>query len=301
MIRERLPRATIITFWHIPWPNAETFSICPWKAEIIEGLLGSTVVGFHTQFHCNNFIEGVDRFLESRIDREVQAVSLGGHETRIRAYPISIEWPPRELEKLPPPTECRSSILAQFGLAEDTRLIVGVERFDYTKGILDRMRAVDALLSRTPAWTDRLAFIQVAAPTRSKLSSYSKLQVEAEELAAEINQRHRGRQPVMHLIARHYERSDVFRLFRGADACVVSSLHDGMNLVAKEFVSSREDNAGVLILSSFTGASRELSEALIVNPYDTEEMASAIELALTMPIEEQAERMKLMRQQVKGV
>jgi trehalose 6-phosphate synthase len=299
MIRERLPRATIITFWHIPWPNAETFSICPWKAEIIEGLLGSTVVGFHTQFHCNNFIEGVDRFLESRIDREVQAVSLGGHETRIRAYPISIEWPPRELEKLPPPTECRSSILAQFGLAEDTRLIVGVERFDYTKGILDRMRAVDALLSRTPAWTDRLAFIQVAAPTRSKLSSYSKLQVEAEELAAEINQRHRGRQPVMHLIARHYERSDVFRLFRGADACVVSSLHDGMNLVAKEFVSSRDDNAGVLILSSFTGASRELSEALIVNPYDTEEMASAIGLALAMPIEEQAERMKLMRQQVK--
>ncbi|MCK1390501.1 trehalose-6-phosphate synthase [Bradyrhizobium sp. 1] len=299
MIRERLPRATIITFWHIPWPNAETFSICPWKAEIIEGLLGSTIVGFHTQFHCNNFIEGVDRFLESRIDREVQAVSLGGHETRIRAYPISIEWPPRELEKLPPPTECRSSIISQFGLAEGTRLIVGVERFDYTKGILDRMQAVDALLLRNPAWRDRVAFIQIAAPTRSKLSAYSKLQAEAEALAAEINERHRGRQPLMHLVARHYEPSDVFRLFRAADACVVSSLHDGMNLVAKEFVSSREDNAGVLILSSFTGASRELSEALIVNPYDTEEMASAIELALAMPIEEQAERMKLMRQQVK--
>ncbi|MCK1362865.1 trehalose-6-phosphate synthase [Bradyrhizobium sp. 76] len=299
MIRERLPRATIITFWHIPWPNAETFSICPWKAEIIEGLLGSTIVGFHTQFHCNNFIEGVDRFVESRIDREVQAVSLGGHETRIRAYPISIEWPPRELEKLPPPGECRSSILAQFGLAENTRLIVGVERFDYTKGILDRMRAVDALLARDPAWTDRLAFIQVAAPTRSKLSSYSKLQAEAEVLAAEINERHHGRQPVMHLVARHYEPSDVFQLFRGADVCIVSSLHDGMNLVAKEFVSSREDDAGVLILSSFTGASRELSEALIVNPYDIGEMASAIKLALTMPAEEQAERMKLMRQQVK--
>ncbi|MET4039862.1 trehalose 6-phosphate synthase [Bradyrhizobium sp. RT6a] len=299
MIRERLPRATIIAFWHIPWPNAETFSICPWKAEIIEGLLGSTIVGFHTQFHCNNFIEGVDRFLESRIDREVQAVSLGGHETRIRAYPISIEWPPRELEKLPPPTECRSSIISQFELAEGTRLIVGVERFDYTKGILDRMRAVDALLLRNPAWKDRVAFIQIAAPTRSKLSSYSKLQAEAEALAAEINERHRGRQPLIHLVARHYEPSDVFRLFRGADACVVSSLHDGMNLVAKEFVSSREDNAGVLSLSSFTGASRELSEALIVNPYDTEEMASAIEIALTMPIEEQAERMKLMRQQVK--
>lgn len=299
MIRERLPRATIITFWHIPWPNAETFSICPWKAEIIEGMLGSTIVGFHTQFHCNNFIEGVDRFVESRIDREVQAVSLGGHETRIRAYPISIEWPPRELEKLPAPAQCRSDIIAQFGLAEGTQLIVGVERFDYTKGILDRMRAVDVLLSRNPAWGDRLAFIQVAAPTRSKLSSYSNLQAEAEALAAEINERHHGRQRVVHLIARHYEPSDVFRLFRAADACVVSSLHDGMNLVAKEFVGAREDNAGVLVLSSFTGASRELSEAVIVNPYDTEEMASAIEHALTMPLEEQAERMKLMRQQVK--
>ncbi|WP_349642900.1 alpha,alpha-trehalose-phosphate synthase (UDP-forming) [Bradyrhizobium japonicum] len=299
MIRERLPKATIITFWHIPWPNAETFSICPWKAEIIEGMLGSTIVGFHTQFHCNNFIEGVDRFVESRIDREVQAVSLGGHETGVRAYPISIEWPPREVEKLPAPAECRSGIISQFELTKGTRLIVGVERFDYTKGILDRMRALDALLLRNPAWRDRVAFIQVAAPTRSKLSSYSKLRAEAEALAAEINERHHGRQPVMHLITRHYEPSDVFRLFRGADACVVSSLHDGMNLVAKEFVSSREDNAGVLILSSFTGASRELSEALIVNPYDSEEMASAMELALTMPIEEQAERMKLMRQQVK--
>ncbi|QOZ78744.1 trehalose-6-phosphate synthase [Bradyrhizobium sp. CCBAU 53351] len=299
MIRERLPKATIITFWHIPWPNAETFGICPWKAEIIEGMLGSTIIGFHTQFHCNNFIEGVDRFVESRIDREVQTVSLGGHETRVRAYPISIEWPPKELEKLPPPAHCRSDVVAQFGLADGTRLIVGVERFDYTKGILDRMRAVDALLSRNPTWRDRLLFVQVAAPTRSKLSSYSKLQAEAEALAAEINGRHSGRQPVIHLIARHYEPAEVFRLFRAADACVVSSLHDGMNLVAKEFVSSREDNAGVLILSSFTGASRELSEALIVNPYDTEEMASAIEIALTMPIQEQAERMKLMRQQVK--
>lgn len=299
MIRERLPKATIITFWHIPWPNAETFGICPWKEEIIEGMLGSTIIGFHTQFHCNNFIEGVDRFVESRIDREVQTVSLGGHETRVRAYPISIEWPPRELEKLPPPAHCRSDVAAQFGLADGTRLIVGVERFDYTKGILDRMRAVDALLSRNPAWRDRLVFIQVAAPTRSKLSSYSNLQAEAEALAAEINGRYPGRQPVIHLIARHYEPAEVFRLFRAANACVVSSLHDGMNLVAKEFVSSREDNAGVLILSSFTGASRELSEALIVNPYDTEEMASAIEIALTMPIQEQAERMKLMRQQVK--
>lgn len=299
LIRERLPKATVITFWHIPWPNAETFSICPWKEELIEGLLGSTIVGFHTQFHCNNFIECVDRFLESRIDRETQAVSLGGHESMIRAYPISIEWPPKALEAVPPSKKCRSDVRAQFSLPPDTKVIVGIERFDYTKGILDRMKAVDALLSRNPAWKDRLVFIQVAAPTRSKLGSYARLQSEAEALAEDINARHKCRHGPIILIVRHFEPVEVFRLFRGADACIVSSLHDGMNLVAKEFVAAREDNTGVLVLSSFTGASRELSEALIVNPYDTEEMASALELALTMPAEEQIERIKLMRQQIK--
>lgn len=299
MIRERLPKATIISFWHIPWPNAETFSICPWKTEIIEGMLGSTILGFHTQFHCNNFVECVDRFVESRIDREVQAVSLAGHETRIRAYPISIEWPPSALVTVPEREKCKTECFAQFDLAPGTKLIVGVERFDYTKGILDRMRAVDVLLTRNPAWRDRLVFIQVAAPTRSKLSAYSRLQSEAEALAADINARHGDRQPPIRLVARHYEPADVFKLFRAADVCVVSSLHDGMNLVAKEFVSARADNCGVLVLSSFTGASREMSEALIVNPYDTEEMAGAIELAMTMPLDEQSERMKLLRQQVK--
>lgn len=299
MIRQRLPKATIISFWHIPWPNAETFSICPWRREIIEGMLGSTILGFHTQFHCNNFIECVDRFVESRIDREVQAVSLGGHETRIRAYPISIEWPPSALASVPARETCRAEVFREFDLAEGTKLIVGVERFDYTKGIPDRMRAIDALLTRDPSWEGRLAFVQVAAPTRSKLDTYSRLQAEAESLADAINARHPGRQTPIRLVARHYEASDVLKLFRAADVCVVSSLHDGMNLVAKEFVSSRDDNAGVLVLSSFTGASREMSEALIVNPYDTEELAAAIKRAMSMPLDEQAERMKLMRQQVK--
>ncbi|AWM01332.1 alpha,alpha-trehalose-phosphate synthase (UDP-forming) [Bradyrhizobium amphicarpaeae] len=299
MIRQRLPKATIISFWHIPWPNAETFSICPWRREIIEGMLGSTILGFHTQFHCNNFVECVDRFVESRIDREVQAVSLGGHETKIRAYPISIEWPPGALAGVPARDACRAEVMAKFDLAENTKVIVGVERFDYTKGIPDRMHAIDALLTRDPSWRERLVFIQVAAPTRSKLGAYSQLQSEAEDLASEINGRHAGGQSPIRLVARHYESSDVFKLFRAADVCVVSSLHDGMNLVAKEFVSCRDDNAGVLVLSSFTGAAREMSEALIVNPYDTEELAAAIKRAMTMPLDEQAERMKLMRQQVK--
>lgn len=299
MIREKLPKATIAMFWHIPWPNAETFGICPWKEEIIEGLLGSTIVGFHTQFHCNNFIECVDRFLESRIDREIQAVSLGGHQALVRPYPISIEWPPKVLEGLADGAKCRSDVFARFGLPEDIKLVVGIERFDYTKGILDRMRAIEALLERKPEWRDRLVFLQVAAPTRSKLNSYARLQADAEQLVRDINARQRCRHGPTILVVSHYEQDEVFKLFRAADACIVSSLHDGMNLVAKEFVAARDDNLGVLVLSSFTGASREMQEALIINPYDTEGLASAIDRALTMPRNEQMERMKLLRAQIK--
>jgi trehalose 6-phosphate synthase len=301
LVRERLPEATIITFWHIPWPNSETFGICPWKEEIVHGLLGSSVLGFHTQFHCNNFIETVDHFVESRIDREQASITLSGHETHVRPYPISIEWPPAALADQKPVAECRASVRARFGLDETIRLGVGIERFDYTKGILDRMRAVDALLSRHPEWKGRFTFLQVAAPTRSRLSTYRQLQDEARELAADINARHgtASYKPIL-LVIRHHEPDEVFELFRAADLCVVSSLHDGMNLVAKEFVAARDDEQGVLILSSFAGASRELSEALIVNPYDASAVADAIHRALHMSDSEQRERLRFMRDIVRG-
>jgi trehalose 6-phosphate synthase len=301
LVREQLPEATIITFWHIPWPNSETFGICPWKEEIVHGLLGSSVLGFHTQFHCNNFIETVDHFVESRIDREHASITLGGHETHVRPYPISIEWPPAALAEQKPVAECRATVRARFGLDEGVRLGVGIERFDYTKGILDRMRAVDALLSRHPEWKGRFTFLQVAAPTRSRLSSYRQLQDEARELAGEINARHGTAtyKPIL-LIIRHHEPDEVFELFRAADLCIVSSLHDGMNLVAKEFVAARDDERGVLILSSFAGASRELSEALIVNPYDASAVADAIHRALHMSESEQRERLRLMRDIVRA-
>jgi len=300
MIRERLPGATIITFWHIPWPNAETFGICPWKEQIIDGLLGSIIIGFHTQFHCNNFLETVDRFIESRIDRENSSVTLRGHETRIRPYPISIDWPPAALVGQPPVEACRQRVFERFGLAPDARLAVGIERFDYTKGILDRMRSIDILLSTRPEWRGKFSFVQVATPTRSKLASYSTLQAEALALAEDINARHGrdGYKPIR-LVVRHHEPAEVFELFRAANLCIVSSLHDGMNLVAKEFVASRDDEQGVLILSTFAGASRELTEALLVNPYDTQAMAESLHAALLMPSEEQAERMHLKRQQVR--
>lgn len=301
MVRRHLPDATIITFWHIPWPNSETFGICPYKDDIIDGLLGSSILGFHTQFHCNNFIETVDRFVESRIDRERDAVFFGGAETLVRPYPISIEWPPAALVSQGSVSECESAVRKRFGLPPYVRLAVGIERFDYTKGILDRMMAVDSFLQAHPEWAGRFCFIQAAAPTRSKLASYRHLQEEAEALARDINRRHTqpaGVEPIR-LVVRHHEPEQVFELFRAADLCIVSSLHDGMNLVAKEFVAARDDEQGVLILSAFAGASRELSEAMIVNPYDSHAMGQAIHRALQMPENEQRERMRLMRDQVR--
>ena len=300
MLRAKLPNATIITFWHIPWPNPEIFGICPWKEEIIAGLLGSSVVGFHTRFHCNNFLDTVDRFMEARCDREHSVITFRGAETFVRPYPVSIEWPPAAMQGQRPVAECRSLVRQRLGIAEHVRLGVGVERFDYTKGILDRLHAIDAFLSSKPQWKGHLVFLQVAAPTRSKLAIYSGLQQEAAELVREINARHgKGSYQPIVLLVRHQEPHEIFELFRAADFCIVSSLHDGMNLVAKEFVAARDDMQGVLLLSTFAGSSRELSEALIINPYDVRSMVDALEQALAMPEAEQRERMRLMREIVR--
>lgn len=296
MVRERLPDATIIMFWHIPWPNSETFGIFPWKEEIIHGLLGSSIIGFHTQFHCNNFLETVDRFVESRIDRERESIFLQGRETFVRPYPISIEWPPAALKAQKSIAECRSIVREQLGVSADTKIAVGIERFDYTKGVLDRMRSVDSMLEAHPEFRGKFVLVQAAAPTRSKLPTYRDLQEEAVRLAEEINAKYSDvESPPIRLVIRHHEPREVFQLFRAADVCIISSLHDGMNLVAKEFIAARDDELGVLLLSSFAGASRELSEALIINPYDAHSMGEALYQALTMPEAEQHERMRLMR------
>ena len=296
MVRERLPGATIITFWHIPWPNPEVFGICPWREEILRGLLGSTILGFHTQFHCLNFLDSVDRLLECRIDREQSTARAGGRMTLVRPYPISIEWPPAALVGQPPVPKCREAVRRDYGLAPDLLLAVGVERSDYTKGIADRFRAVEDLLETHPEWIGRFSLLQIAAPTRSRLPSYRQTQAETEAAASAVNQRfgRPGWLPIL-LVSEHREPEQVFTLFRSADLCLVSSLHDGMNLVAKEFVAARDDEDGVLILSSFAGVSRELLEAIIVNPYDSHAMGEAIHQALLMPRERRRERMRLMR------
>jgi trehalose 6-phosphate synthase len=299
LIRERLPRATIITFWHIPWPNVERFGICPWHRELIEGMLGSSIIGFHTQLHCNNFLEAVDRYLEARIDREQNAVTLGGRQTMVRPYPISIEWPTQWAERSPPAEECRREVFARLGLRDDALLGVGVDRLDYTKGIQERLLAVERLLERFPSFRGRFTFAQLAAPSRTVIEAYKHLTEEVEAITARVNERFGDGhwQPIV-LLREHHEPPSVFKFYRAANVCYVSSLHDGMNLVAKEFVAARDDERGVLVLSRFTGAARELTEALIVNPYDLEDASSALATALTMPPEEQAERMRAMRQLV---
>ncbi len=299
MIRRELPKATIITFWHIPWPNAERVGICPWREELISGLLGSSIVGFHTQQHCNNFVDTVDAFMESRIDRETTAIVQAGHRTLIRPYPISIEWPVRWLRDAPPIDECRDSVRRELGLPADALLGVGIDRLDYTKGIEERLSAVDQMLARYPELRGKFTFAQLAAPSRTKIPHYRELNERIEALAADINGRWgSGAYRPIALLRTHHEPATVFRYYRAAELCYVSSLHDGMNLVAKEFVAARDDELGVLVLSQFTGAARDLTEALIVNPYDLHQVSDALAAALRMSPDEQRERMRSMRRLV---
>ncbi|MGL4573657.1 MAG: alpha,alpha-trehalose-phosphate synthase (UDP-forming) [Burkholderiaceae bacterium] len=301
MIRAKLPRATILTFWHIPWPNPESFGICPWRREILQGMLGSTILGFHTRFHCKNFIETVDRFLEARIEHEHSIISFQERETLVESYPISIEWPATEVAATwPSIAACRENVSERLKLPPDACIAVGVDRFDYTKGILERLHAVDRLLEKHPEWIGRFVFVQVAAPTRATLEEYRSFQERIERVSQRINERfgRPGYQPV-HLLAYHHDHDAVTELFRAADICVVTSLHDGMNLVCKEFVAARDDERGVLVLSRFAGAARELNEALIVNPYHVEETADALNRAALMPPAEQRERMASLRMTVR--
>lgn len=296
LVRDRIPRATILTFWHVPWPAAERLGICPQHAELLEGLLGSSIVGFHTQQHCNNFLEAVDRYLEARIDRELDAVLYKGHWTLVRAYPISIEWPNRWLATAPTIEECQRIVREEHGIDDHVQIGVGVDRIDYTKGIEERLLAVERLFERRPDLVGRFTFIQLGAPSRTKIEAYHDLNERVSELETRINERFgtKGWRPVI-LHRAHHEPNTVFRYYRAADVCYVSSLHDGMNLVAKEFIAARDDDRGVLVLSRFTGAARELTEALIVNPYDLEEASKAIETGLEMSPEEQGDRMRAMR------
>jgi trehalose 6-phosphate synthase len=302
LIKEERPDARVALFWHIPWPNPESFSICPWRRELLHGMLGADLIGFHIQFHCNNFLDTVDRVLESRIDWEHFAVERGGQTTLVKPFPISIAFPGQSytstVNKVTKPTQ--ESLLKDLGV-KGKYLGVGVDRIDYTKGIVERFKAIERFMERYPTYQGKFAFVELGAPSRTHIKEYHDLIAAVEGEVDRINWRFKTKewQPIVFL-KKHHSHEEIRPFYEGADLCMVTSLHDGMNLVAKEFISARDDESGVLILSQFTGASRELRDALIVNPYDIEEMAEAIHVALEMSLSEQKARMRGMRDTLKN-
>jgi len=299
-IKEKMPGTIVFQFWHIPWPNSETFRICPWRREILEGLLGNDLIAFHIQHHCNNFLEAVDRELEARIDRERNGVMMRGSSTLIRPHPISVDFHALSDAAGSPATAARTAEFRKRYHLRGYRILLSVGRLDYTKGILERLEALDRLLSQHPEFREKIVLVEIGVPTRSRLGSYSRFQSQVEAAVDAVNSRYRTPDwdPVM-FFQDHQDRASLLAWYRMADVCLVTSLHDGMNLVAKEFIAARDDGRGVLLLSSFTGAARELRQALLANPYATDELADRLHEALTMPESEQEARMTQMRETVR--
>lgn len=302
MIKEKRPDARVALFWHIPWPNPESFGICPWQRELLHGMLGADLIGFHIQFHCNNFLETVDRSLESRINWEQFAVDRKGHTTRVKPFPISIAFSqtPPVLPGDKSGSVTKETILKDLGIKAQW-IGVGVDRLDYTKGILERFRGIERFLEKHPRYQGAFTFVEIGAPSRTLIKRYHDLVAEVEAEADRINWRFKTKawRPIV-LLKKHHSHEEIQPFYKLADVCLVTSLHDGMNLVAKEFVASREDEQGVLILSQFAGASRELQDALLINPYDTEQLAEAIRYALEMDKNDQKVRMQRMRETLKN-
>ncbi|MGH7308058.1 MAG: trehalose-6-phosphate synthase [Candidatus Rokuibacteriota bacterium] len=295
MIKRERPDARVALFWHIPWPNVEAFGICPWQEEILLGMLGADLVGFHTQFHCNNFLETVERSIEGRVEWDHFTVVRGQHTTHVLPFPISVATDVLD----DGPSMPRPALLAELGVSAEF-VGVGVDRIDYTKGLPERLRAIRRFFERWPEYRRRMVFVQLASPSRSQIPRYHAVQEETRAIARAINDEigERGWRPIVYR-ERHHSHREIRAFYRAADFCMVTALHDGMNLVAKEYVAARDDDDGVLILSRFTGASRELVDTLLVNPYDIEDTAAAIRRAIEMPEGERRARMARMRAQVR--
>lgn len=295
MIRRQLPLGRVATFWHIPWPKRETFELCPWSHTLLDGLLGSNVVGFQTAPDRDNFLHCVERLPTVDVDRDAHVVRYRGRVVTTAVYPASVQWPSpfANVESI---AECRASIRRRLDIPEDTILGVGVDRMDYTKGLEQKLLAVEQLLNRRAQLPGRFVFAQVAEPTRESLPAYRQTRERVLAVADRVNARFAGSGvPPIKLLTVHHSQEDLARLFRAADVCYVGSLHDGMNLVSKEFVAARDDEQGVLILSAFAGASHELRDALVVNPYDVELVARTLDVAIQMPSLQQRQRMRRMR------
>ena len=295
MIKDSRPDAQIGIFWHIPWPNPEAFGICPFRKEILSGMLGADLIGFHTQLHCNNFIETAGRELEALIDLEQFTITKNTHKSYIKPFPISIAFSDNKDKKTNP-----EEILRKLDIKKTKYMGIGVDRLDYTKGILERLIAIEQLFKNNPTYKNNFTFVQVAPPSRSQITVYSNLESQVEAEVNRINSLYKsnGWKPIIYL-NKHHNHEEINELYRVSNVCLVTSLHDGMNLVSKEFVVARTDEKGILILSKFAGASRELKDAIIINPYDINQLSESIHKALQMSNLEQTKRMKRMRDALK--
>jgi trehalose 6-phosphate synthase len=294
LVRNRAPHIVTSLFWHIPWPNPEMFGICPWKEQVLEGMLGADILGFHTRQYCLNFLETASRYLECRVNLDEMSISYGGHRTVVRPYPISVEWPYPAAPRLE-----GAALRRELGIPAGAHVSVGVDRADYTKGLVERVAGVEQMLEENPSMFGRFVFVQLASPTRSSIRRYRQLADDLNEIAGRVNARFATADwtPIL-LQMRTFSPDEVRRYYAMADSALVTPLHDGMNLVAKEYVASCEDGDGVLVLSELAGAARELDGALLVNPYDTAQMAQAILRATRMPLAERRARMTAMRAQI---
>jgi trehalose 6-phosphate synthase len=296
MLRERDVRHAIAAFWHIPWPTVDRLGICPWATYLLEGLLASNLIGFQTPADAVQFLDAAEHLLGATVDRKRGVAIYRECRTHVRTYPASVTWPCPAMEDVEPPEMCGSLVRQRFGIGVSERLVVGVDRMDYTKGLEEKILAIERLLEQFPAYCGALAFVQIAQPSRQQLRAYQDLRDRVAALAARVNDRFSTAtwRPI-HLIERALDAHDVYRLLRAADVCYVGSLHDGMNLVAKEFVAARSDEDGVLVLSAFAGAALELQDAILINPYDIDQTANALDEALTMDLAVRRARMKRMR------
>lgn len=296
IVKERLPNAIIAQFWHIPWPNPEAFGVCPQGEEILEGLLGNDLLGFHIRYHCLNFLDTIDRFLEARIDWERLSVIKGGRETLVRPYPISVDFEEIERISMSKRVEEKISHIRKDYKVRDRILGVGIDRIDYTKGIVERFRAIDRFFEKYPEYIGKFVFFQIGPISRIFIPKYKEYNDEIYHAMVDINTKWKMKdwQPII-LHKTHLNQEDVIAYYRAADICIVSSIHDGMNLVAKEFVASRFDEKGVLILSKFTGASRELSDSILINPIALDQFADAIKIGIEMDEKEKKQRISKMR------
>lgn len=298
-LKKKRPDLIVAQFWHIPWPAAEIFRICPWRKDILEGLLANDLLGFHLGHYCTNFFNTVSRELETNINYETSKISHKDHCTIVKAFPISVDS--EYISNLASHSRKSIKTATKKYISGDYKyLCLSVERLDYTKGTLERLQAIDRFLTKYPQYQKKFVYFGIIALSRMNIPTYQNYLKNIEDLVQKINWKYHTNSWYPITITNDiFGLKDLIPLYKNANICMVTSLDDGMNIVSKEYVTAANPKKGMLILSHFTGTARELTDAIQVNPYNIEQMTEAIRIALEMPRKERMERMKKMKEIVK--